>query len=375
MWQPQGFYNQYVLRTPVILSGKESLRGLYNYPCARIAVIHGSSFTDFELIKNTFAKREVRFIPRSWHNEPTLDELSATLRELEELRPDTIVAVGGGSVIDGAKICRLYYEFPYFRQGQNRLSGDGFTTKFIAVPTTIGSGAEVSSAAVFTDTSNKSKDMIVLHELLPEVVVYDDRYVRNSPKRLIVSCALDAMGHILEGYVSNIENGYMDVLAEMAFLILSNQLTNCIADEKERTDYSRLQYAGFLGGLIQNHCIVGATHAVAHQLTSYGYSHSEAVALLLGAVIKLNARQSSTYEKYLNIFRRGGFNTIDEFLFFLDRLNEFSGIAGRRIDLIKLLHNQLEDNDFFSKIRNDRGGRGNPVAITDDYICELVRSI
>ena len=75
MWQPQGFYNEYTLRTPVILSGENSVRGLYNYPAAKIAVIHGTSFCDRELFLSTFSKREVRFFARSWKDEPSFEGL------------------------------------------------------------------------------------------------------------------------------------------------------------------------------------------------------------------------------------------------------------------------------------------------------------
>ena len=160
MWQPGGFYNEYVLRTPVILSGKESIRGLYNYPAARIAVIHGGSFFDKETFISAFPKKELAFIRRSWDSEPDFDGIAGTLGELEKICPDMIIAVGGGSVIDGSKLCRLFYEFPYFQPGETRIEGGQMKTSFVAVPTTVGSGAEVSSAAVFVDRENHKKDDI-----------------------------------------------------------------------------------------------------------------------------------------------------------------------------------------------------------------------
>ena len=114
MWQPQGFYNEYTLRTPVILAGDEAVKGLYNYPASKIAVIHGSSFFDEKLFLSVFSKREVRFFMRSWKEEPDFEGIKGTVGDLEDYRPDTIIAVGGGSVIDGSKLCRLLYEFPFF---------------------------------------------------------------------------------------------------------------------------------------------------------------------------------------------------------------------------------------------------------------------
>ena len=186
MWQPQGIYNEFVLRTPVLLTGEEAVRGLYNFPAIRIAIIHGRSLSEEEqaLICNTFSKREVAFFPRSWTGEPDLESLRGTLHDLEAFLPDTIIAIGGGSVIDGAKLCRLFYEIPYFDPQNIKLSGDLLKTHFIAVPTTIGSGAEISSAAVYVHEHRK--EMIVLHELQPEVIVYDDSSWHRPWMRLLI---------------------------------------------------------------------------------------------------------------------------------------------------------------------------------------------
>lgn len=372
MWQPQGFYNQYVLRTPVILSGDESVRGLYNYPAARIAVIHGKSFADRDLFLSTFSKRDIHFISRSWKDEPDIEGLKETIRQLEEYQPDTIIAVGGGSVIDGGKLCRLFYEFPYYRIGETRISGESWNTHFVAVPTTTGSGSEVSSAAVFVDHDRHRKDMVVMHELQPEAVVYDKRYVLKTPERLLAASALDAMAHILEGYVSKTDNAFLDVLAEKGLSILHDELQKLTDNKDEAIDYERLQYAGYIGGLIQNHCIVGAAHAVAHQLTDNGYSHGEAVALLLPSVISLNADVITKYEK---ISHEAGFRDKDELMAFIQKVCQVSGIADRREELGELLCGLLNDNIFYENVKNDRGGKGNPVTITDEFIRQLAESV
>ena len=373
MWQPQGFYNEYTLRTPVVLSGKECVRGLYNYPASKIAVIHGSSFGDKDLFISTFSKREVEFFRRSWRDEPDFDGLRGTLAEIEKFQPDTIIAVGGGSVIDGSKLCRLLYEFPCFAPKVSRINGIVLKSRFITVPTTVGSGAEVSSAAVYYDVNNKSKDMVVIHELQPDVVVYDPRYIARTPDRLLCASALDAFAHILEGYISNIENSFVDVLAEEGLSLLHDELGALISGRV--LDYSRLQYAGYIGGIVQNHCIVGAAHAIAHQLTGEGYSHGEAVSLLLPAAIRMNMSNVECSDKYEVISKRSGFNSIDDMLDFINMVVVYSGISDRRDALKKYLSKVGEDPSFCENVMNDRGGKGNPVEITGTYIRQLIRSI
>lgn len=373
MWQPQGFYNEYVLRSPIILSGKSAVRGLYNYPASRIAVIHGTSFGDEDLFSSTFIKREVRFFARSWKDEPDLQGLKKTISELEMFKPDVIISVGGGSVIDGSKLCRLYYEFPFFDPKNSRLSGQMLKSSFIAIPTTIGSGAEVSSAAVYRDTDRRRKDMIVMHELQADVVVYDPCYVSSTPHSLLCASALDAMGHILEGYVSNINNSFIDMLAEKGLSILIEELQAIVSGGN--IDYSRLQYVGYIGGLVQNHCLVGAAHAVAHQLTELGYSHSEAVALLLPAVIRTNMLAEHCKHKYNRIAKYANLESIDNLVLFINRVVEYTGILDRRNALKKYLLDMLGDTAFCENVKKDRGGKGNPVEINDDYLKTLIGSM
>lgn len=375
MWQPQGFYNEYILRTPVILSGKESVRGLFDYPASRIAVIHGKSFADIELFESTFSKKRIEFFKRSWEGEPDLESLAGTIEEIERFSPDMIISVGGGSVIDGSKLCRLFYEFPYFKNGETRVEGSQMRTSFVAIPTTVGSGAEVSSAAVYIDREQLRKDMVVIHELQPEVVVYDERYVEGASSRLLVASVLDAMAHILEGYVSNVDSLMMDIVAEKGFLLIVDEMRKLLSGDESDIDYRKLQYSGYIGGLIQNHCIVGAAHAIAHQLSEYDYSHGEAVSLLISAVISANSNDMKTHDRYERIALLGGFKDISEIISLIDRLCDLVGISNRKIDLINLLRTLSNSPQFVENVKNDKGGQGNPLPITDEYIANLIEKM
>lgn len=369
MWQTQGLYSEYVLRSPLILNGRETVRSLYNYPSERIALIHGSSFSDEELFRSTFKKKDIRFLSRSWQGEPDLEGIKGTLKELETYRPDTIIAFGGGSVIDGAKLCRLFYEVPYY--DGHKIDGSLLKTKFIVIPTTIGSGAEVSSAAVYI--KDGKKQMIVLHELQPDVIVYDEEYVKKMPGLLLCESALDAFAHLLEGYVSIINNSLIELKAEEGLRLLKNELDHYLNDEE--IDYTRLQYAGYLGGIVQNHCIVGAAHGLAHQLSIYDYSHGEAIALVLGAVIRMNSKDLNVKDKYKKIAQDCGFVDMKEMISFIDKINIKAGISTRKAELGKLLSEKIDDKEFMDNIRNDRGAKGNPVEMNDEYLIDLFRSI
>lgn len=380
MWQPQGLYSQYLLRTPVLLSGKEAARGLYNYPGGRFAVIHGSAFSEEskELFKSIFKKKDIGFFKRSWKGEPSFTGLSGTAAELEDFRPDVIVAVGGGSVIDGSKLCRLLLEFPFFDVLHSRIDGSDLKTRFIAVPTTVGSGAEVSSAAVYWDEEKHKKEMVVIHELQPDVIVYDAEYVKGTPRRILCASALDGMSHIIEGCVSNMDNSMADVLGEKGLALFHKVLAKVIGEpdqELTENDYKRLQYAGYLGGIVQNHCIVGAAHAIAHQLTDRGYSHGEAVGLLLPGVIEANRRDETANSRYGALSGEARFRDVNGLISFLKQVLSASGIADRYSGLKKLLASLASSDVFIENVMADRGGKGNPVPITKEYIEALVRSL
>jgi len=374
MWKPQKIYSNFLLDQPTVLFGEHSIFGLTSFPGAKILVIHGSSLKQNtrEQLQKTFSKKALSFALRSWKSEPDWDELKPTVALLESFAPDVILAVGGGAVLDGAKLCRLLYEYPGFEGGGIRLSQLTFKTKLIAIPTTIGSGAEASSAAVLINHVAHRKEMVVSHDLRPDVVVLDPSLVSETPYRQLVTSGLDAVAHVLEGYVSKIDNVLADILAERALNILFTQLS---CPELSEINFQRLQYAGYLGGVIQNHCLVGAAHGIAHQISDFGYTHGEAVSLLLPAVIRQNQKDERTRIRYQTLFACCGIGDSANMIAFLEQLNRRSGLAARRDSLKQLLAEQLENCEFVANVGRDPGGSGNPVKVDDGYLKELLGEI
>lgn len=371
MWKPQGIYADFLLSQPTILFGENAVWGLSDYPAAKVAVVHGTSMSDRtkELLRTVFKKKVLSFHTRSWDREPELNGLKGTIHELETVQPDVIIAVGGGSVIDGAKLCRLFYEFPYYKDAVTKMERLSFRTGLVAIPTTVGSGAEVSSAAVYWNSELKRKEMIIGYDLQPMVVVLDPHNAEDTPCRVLAASVLDALAHVTEGYVSNKSNELAERNAEIALSLIYREM---LKQAEQRIDYQALQYAGYLGGIVQNHCLVGAAHAVAHQLGGYNYSHGEAVALLLPSVIRLNRFESEIDLKYEKLCRNAGIQGIDAYLSFLDKILEDSGIAERKEELKCLLEKLLSDDKFIENTSEDRGGKGNPIPISRELIAKLV---
>lgn len=373
MWEPQGFYSSFLLRQPNILFGENAFRGLFNLPSSKIAIIHGSGLqeTDFIQIRQNLKANEIKFIKKSWKGEPILCELTGTVAELENFRPDVIIAIGGGSVIDGVKIARLLYEFPFINPNNPKFGFLEWKTRFIAVPTTVGSGAEISSAAVLIDPLNRCKSMIVNHALQPSVILFYPQFIAHSPQTLIISSSIDAIAHILEGYVSVIKNDLADIIAEKGLQIFKEELSK---EEWSTIDFLRLQYGGYLGGITQNHCIVGAAHAIAHQLATYGYSHSEAISLLLPSVIELNSSIDCIRQQYENIAIRAGFINSHSLILWLINLRNKTNYSHTRLnETKKLLAKLIEEESFIRNLITDKGGKGNPIPLNKEYILNLIQ--
>jgi alcohol dehydrogenase len=377
MWKPQGILSKFILKQPTLLFGSKSIMGLKNYPCAKVAIIHGIGLSE-ELswvINSTLSAFEIKYISKTWKGEPSYKELSSVVKELEILKPDLIIAIGGGSVIDGAKMARVLYEFPSFDIEYPNFSLLEWKTKFIVMPTTIGSGAEVSSASVLYNNELKTKEVIVNHDLIPDVVIYDPQLISDSSETLIMSSLIDSISHIIEGYVSNVDNPLVDVFAEKGLQIINDLLSIPLCDLSP-SDFNRLQLSGYFGGIVQNHCIVGAAHAIAHQLTYFGFSHTSSISITLPAVIKINSQDKKIKAKYELLAKNSGIrNGIGGILDLIHRIKLKMNGKKEFNRFLEIKGQLIEDKIFINNAISDVGGKGNPLLITADLIKQIIEEI
>jgi len=375
MWEPQGIYSKFLLKQPVLLFGENAIMGLKTYACSRVAVIHGSSLNDEykKKVSKAVSAFEISFIAKTWGGEPTLANLSATIAEIERIKPDLIIAIGGGSVIDGAKMVRTYYEFPFFDVNETKFSMLNFSTTLVAVPTTIGSGAEISSASVMYNDDTKSKEFIVSHQFIPEIIVLEASLIKNAPKNLLSLSMIDALSHCIEGYMSNVDNILVDSYAEKAIQIIS-QYHEVISNGDNFDDLNKLQLASVFAGLVQNHCIVGATHALAHQISAYGISHAAGISIFLPSVIRKNIKNDLAKAKFEKLALHSGFSDSDSLLLFTDNMISVLQIEKERNIVIENRDNILADNSFFDRALSDKGGQGNIVTMDKEFLQDIFKS-
>jgi alcohol dehydrogenase class IV len=273
---------------------------------------------------------EVIVLPRG---EPELAALGPALAALTRFAPDWIVAVGGGSAIDGARVLWIFYEHPDLPLEQLRrpfalppLRG---RARLAAVPTTTGTGAEVSSAAVFSEATTGRKLAIVSHDLLPDLAVLDPELLVHVPRAALAAAALDALAHALEGYGSRLANPLADQFAESAAAVLLRDARRVIDDPQNMADRLALQVAALQAGWVQNLKVPGIGHALAHQLGACGLPHGGACGLLLVAALQANcAAEPRTGERYAALARRLGFSDETRLFDSLARLRDDLGWSG-----------------------------------------------
>ena len=227
-----------------------------------------------------------------------LDKISAGVKAFLEYKPDAIVAVGGGSAIDSSKSIR---EFalkinPYGKVG------------LIAIPTTSGTGSEVTAFAVVNDTQAKVKYPLVSDSLTADEAILDAALVTSVPPSITADTGMDVVTHALEAYVSTQHNEFSAALAEKALEICGVFLPRCYYDGQDMHARQKMHVASCLAGLAFNTASLGINHSMAHQLGARLHiPHGRANAMLLPHVIEFNSdinHASRSQKEYLPAVER-----------------------------------------------------------------------
>ncbi|MEM6909313.1 MAG: iron-containing alcohol dehydrogenase [Pseudomonadota bacterium] len=287
-----------------MFAGHGSVAVLRALPASRVALIGSRSLlrgSAGDAVRGAIKALDTCVIeaPRG---EASLAALEPVIRQLAEFSPDWIVAAGGGSVIDSAKLAWVFHEHPDL---DHELLTRPFALpplrgrcNFVAVPTTAGAGSEVSSAAVFDAGAGSGKQPVVSHDLLPDLVVLDPKLALGVPREAAIAAGFDALAHALESYVSLFDNAMVDMLAEQAVRTLLTDLPRSVVQPEDTAIRLRLMQAAMMAGWAQNLKVPGAGHALAHQLGAYGIAHGAATGALLGPAMRFNCKSDAVRSKY-----------------------------------------------------------------------------
>jgi len=241
-------------------------------------------------------------------SDPTLSCAKKGAEMMKAFNPDTIIAVGGGSAMDAAKIMWVLYEHPEtnfadmamrfadIRKRVYTFPKMGEKAYFIAVPTSSGTGSEVTPFAVITDDETGVKYPLADYELLPNMAIVDTDLMMTAPKGLTAASGVDALIHSLEAYVSVMASDYTDGLALKAIKTIFEYLPRCYENGLE--DYEareKMANAATMAGIAFANAFLGICHSLAHKLGAYHHiPHGIANALVIEDVIRFNASEKPT---------------------------------------------------------------------------------
>ena len=289
--------------------------------------------------------------------DPTLANAKAGVKVMDSFKPDSIIAFGGGSAMDAAKIMWLLYEYPDaefsdmamryidIRKKVYTFPKMGEKCLFIAIPTSSGTGSEVTPFAVITDESTGVKYPITDYELMPNMAIIDTDNMMTQPKSLTAASGIDAMTHALEAYASMLASDYTDGLAIKAMKLIFEYLPEAYEHGDNVKARDHMANASTIAGMAFANAFLGVCHSMAHKLGAYHHiHHGIANALLINYVLQYNASEKPvkmgtfpqyeyphTLEKYADAARALGIDGKDDkevFKKLLDKLTDLKHRIG-----------------------------------------------
>lgn len=270
-----------------------------------------------ERVENQLRKRRNQVMIEIYSNvevDPSVETVLDGANEMEKFKPDTIIALGGGSAIDAAKGMWLFYENPQVNFEDLRLKFMdirkriykypklGKKAQLVAIPTTSGTGSEVTSFAVITDKEKNIKYPLADYELTPDVAIIDPQFVMSLPSSVIADTGLDVLTHGIEAYVSVMATDYTDSLAlkaiQMVFEYLPKSYKSENTSEREEAR-EKMHNASCMAGMAFANAFLGINHSLAHKLGGeFHIPHGRANAILLPYVIEYNSQIPSKFTSF-----------------------------------------------------------------------------
>ena len=243
-------------------------------------------------------------------SDPSVECIMRGVEAMRAFNPDVIIAIGGGSAIDAAKGMWLFYEHPEtsfdglrqrfldIRKRAFKFPKLGAKTKLVAIPTTSGTGSEVTSFSVITDKKNGNiKYPLADYALTPDVAIIDPQFTRSMPKSIVADTGLDVLTHAIEAYVSVMASDYTDGLALQATEMVFHYLKASYNGENLARE--KMHNASCIAGMAFTNAFLGLNHSMAHKLGGeFHIPHGRANAILLPYVIAYNATRPTKFAAF-----------------------------------------------------------------------------
>lgn len=233
---------------------------------------------------------------------PSVQTVNKGAKAMLEFEPDWIIAIGGGSALDAAKIMWAFYEYPdlsfedIIEPGSlPRLRNKA---KFIAIPSTSGTASEITAFSVITDTENHIKYPIVSPEITPDIAILDPALPAKMPKHITANTGMDVLAHAIEAYVSTNASPYTDALAIQAIRLVFDNLVEAYNNGDNMEARDNMHNASALAGMAFTNASLGLIHSLAHKIGGeFDITHGLTNAILLPYLIQFNRQATDKVDK------------------------------------------------------------------------------
>ncbi len=309
--------------------------------------------------------------------DPTLHCAKEGAKQMSAFEPDCIIALGGGSAMDAAKIMWVLYEHPEvdfmdmamrfidIRKRVYTFPKMGERAYFIAIPTSAGTGSEVTPFAVITDEKTGVKYPLADYELLPDMAIIDTDLHMSAPKGLTAASGIDAVSHALEAYASMMATDYTDGLALKALKIIFEYLPRAYENgQNDAEAREKMANAATMAGMAFANAFLGVCHSMAHKLGAFHHlPHGVANALMLEEVLRFNASENPTkmgtfsqydhphtlerYAEVADYLGLGGKSNAEKLENLINALNELK----ERVGIKKTIKDyDIDESDFLARL-------------------------
>ena len=310
--------------------------------------------------------------------DPNIATINAALKMTETFKPDLFIGLGGGSPMDAAKMIWLMYENPHLsfediaarfmdiRKRIYSIPEEGKKALLVAIPTTSGTGSEVTPFTIITDERTDTKYAITDYAITPDMAIVDPNFVMNMPKKLAAYSGLDVMVHAIESYTSIMSTNFTEGQALEALRLIFKYLKESY-DKGAEAPLARekMHYAATIAGMAFANAFLGLCHSMAHKLGGmFHVPHGLANALLISYIIEFNATDKPTkqglFPQYKYPFVKGRYAKIAQFLHFGDGLEKDGRVAAlvkeieklkEQLDIPKSIKEYgIDEKEFFAKL-------------------------
>lgn len=376
-------YNIYKLGAEHIVYGEDSLNYLSTLKGNRIFIVTGGS----ALINNGYLEKITNILVESGFDififdgvkaDPKFSQVWEGSRKMFEFKPDWIIGLGGGSAMDAAKAMWVLYENEDYNTIEQLTSRTLVKilrekSKLLCIPSTSGTGSEVTRAAIVSDDETKIKYALVDKDLrlVPDIAILDPSLTLSMPASLTAATGMDAITHALETFISNKSNSLSDILSKGSYELAVKNIKTVVNEPNDIDARSNMLLSSAIAGISFSNGGLGMCHSISHAIGGkYNVAHGLANAIILPHVLKFSSEKDErVYQKTKELAMITGDHNLSDFI---SSLNKDLNIPSSFKDVIKDYNLEKDLKDLVSISLADGNTANAPVVPTEEELKDII---